>query len=98
MLEQCWNHSKQCRNNVTTLCCEAKQRQQQQQQQKETTTSYKKKKKKNTVVTVDRNLHFFLLLQSKATQKHLVFCNGIFRPKSPFAAYFNIQLFGKQRV
>ena len=21
MLEQCWNHSKQCRNNVVTLCC-----------------------------------------------------------------------------
>ena len=21
MLEQCCNHSKQCRNNVTTLCC-----------------------------------------------------------------------------
>ena len=21
MLEQCWNHSKQCRNNAVTLCC-----------------------------------------------------------------------------
>ena len=24
MLEQCWNHSKQCRDNITTLCCAKK--------------------------------------------------------------------------
>ena len=110
MLEQCCNHSKQCRNNVATLCCAKNRRcelsrvtsplhrakQRQQQQQKDQRPLIQKKTKQNTVVTVDRNLHFFLLFQSKATQEHLVLCNGIFRSKSPFTAYFNIQLFGKQ--